>query len=34
LFSIDINSKFEHSPGVKDLKKIRALLDGVKAPKD
>ncbi|HEY4108970.1 phosphoribosylanthranilate isomerase [Puia sp.] len=30
LFAIDINSKFEVSPGIKDLKKIRALLDGVK----
>jgi phosphoribosylanthranilate isomerase len=30
LFAIDINSKFELSPGVKDLKKIKALLDGVK----
>lgn len=30
LFAIDINSKFELSPGVKDLKKIRAMLDGVK----
>jgi phosphoribosylanthranilate isomerase len=30
LFSIDINSKFELSPGVKDLKKIRAMLDGLK----
>ena len=30
LFAIDINSKFETSPGVKDLKKIRAMLDGVK----
>jgi phosphoribosylanthranilate isomerase len=29
-FSIDINSKFEHSPGVKDLKKIRTMLDGIK----
>jgi phosphoribosylanthranilate isomerase len=28
--SIDINSKFELSPGVKDLKKIRAMLDGLK----
>jgi phosphoribosylanthranilate isomerase len=31
LFAIDINSKFETSPGVKDLKKIRAFLDGVKS---
>jgi len=30
LFAIDINSKFETSPGVKDLKKVRAMLDGVK----
>jgi phosphoribosylanthranilate isomerase len=30
LFAIDINSKFETSPGVKDLKKVRAMLEGVK----
>jgi phosphoribosylanthranilate isomerase len=30
LFAIDVNSKFETSPGVKDLKKIRTLLDAVK----
>lgn len=30
LFSIDINSKFEVSAGVKDLKKIRNFLDGLK----
>ena len=30
LFAIDINSKFETSPGVKDLRKIRAMLDNVK----
>jgi phosphoribosylanthranilate isomerase len=30
LFSIDINSKFELSPGVKDLRKIRAMMDGLK----
>jgi phosphoribosylanthranilate isomerase len=30
LFAIDINSKFELSPGVKDLKKVRLLLDGFK----
>lgn len=30
LFAIDINSKFETSAGVKDLKKIRAMLDSVK----
>ena len=30
-FAIDINSKFETSPGVKDLKKVRAFLDGVKS---
>ena len=33
LFSIDINSKFEQSPGVKDLKKVRAMLDGLKQKK-
>ena len=32
MFAIDVNSKFELSPGVKDLKKIRAMLDGIKAP--
>ena len=32
LFAIDINSKFETAPGVKDLKKIRAMLDGIKTP--
>jgi phosphoribosylanthranilate isomerase len=30
LFAIDINSKFEISPGVKDLKKIKAMLNGIK----
>lgn len=30
LFAIDINSKFETSPGIKDLKKIKTMLDGVK----
>jgi len=30
LFAIDVNSKFENSPGVKDLKKVKALLDNVK----
>lgn len=30
MFSIDINSKFEVSAGVKDLKKVRAFLDEVK----
>ncbi|MHA4809839.1 phosphoribosylanthranilate isomerase [Flavitalea flava] len=30
MFSIDINSKFETSAGVKDLKKIRAMIDGLK----
>lgn len=30
LFSIDINSKFELSPGVKDLKKVKAMIDGLK----
>jgi phosphoribosylanthranilate isomerase len=30
MFSIDINSKFEISAGVKDLKKVRAMVDGLK----
>jgi phosphoribosylanthranilate isomerase len=30
LFSIDINSKFEQSPGIKDLKKVRMMLEGIK----
>ena len=30
LFAIDINSKFEVSPGVKDLKKIKTMLDAIK----
>jgi len=30
MFSIDINSKFETSAGVKDLKKIRTILDSLK----
>jgi phosphoribosylanthranilate isomerase len=30
LFSIDINSKFEQSPGVKDMKKVKAMLEGLK----
>lgn len=30
-FAIDINSKFETSPGVKDLKKIGSMLDGIKS---
>ncbi|MBS1603676.1 MAG: phosphoribosylanthranilate isomerase [Bacteroidetes bacterium] len=33
LFAIDVNSKFETSPGVKDMKKVRALLDNIKNPK-
>src|ERR1700754_3219689 len=32
LFAIDVNSKFEISPGVKDLKKIKAFLDNIKNP--
>ena len=32
LFAIDVNSRFEISPGVKDLKKIRTFLDNVKNP--
>jgi phosphoribosylanthranilate isomerase len=31
MFAIDINSKFEISPGVKDLKKIGVMLDGVRS---
>jgi phosphoribosylanthranilate isomerase len=31
MFSIDINSKFETAPGVKDLKKVRGMLDGLKS---
>jgi len=31
MFSIDINSKFEQSAGVKDLKKIRTMIDGLKS---
>jgi phosphoribosylanthranilate isomerase len=31
LFAIDINSRFETSPGVKDLKKIKAMLEGVRS---
>jgi phosphoribosylanthranilate isomerase len=30
MFSIDINSRFELSAGVKDLKKIRTMIDGLK----
>lgn len=29
LFSIDINSRFEVSPGVKDLKKVRSFVDQI-----
>jgi phosphoribosylanthranilate isomerase len=29
LFSIDINSKFEVSPGVKDIKKIKSFVEQV-----
>jgi phosphoribosylanthranilate isomerase len=31
LFAIDINSKFETAPGVKDLKKVRTMLDGIRS---
>ena len=31
LFAIDINSKFEISPGVKDLKKIKVMLEGIRS---
>ena len=30
LFSIDINSKFEIGPGVKDMRKVKALVDKLK----
>jgi phosphoribosylanthranilate isomerase len=30
MFSIDINSRFELSPGVKDMKKVKAIIDGLK----
>ena len=30
LFSIDINSRFEISPGVKDMEKVRNFADGIK----
>ena len=30
LFSIDINSKFEIAPGVKDMRKVKALVDKLK----
>lgn len=30
MFSIDINSKFETSAGVKDLKKVKAMVEGLK----
>ena len=29
LFAIDINSRFEVSPGVKDMKKVRSFVDGL-----
>jgi len=30
LFSVDINSKFEIAPGVKDMKKVKSLVDKLK----
>jgi phosphoribosylanthranilate isomerase len=33
LFSVDINSKFEISPGVKDLGKVKGFLDSLKSKK-
>ena len=33
LFSIDINSKFEIAPGVKDMRKVKALVDKLKMPR-
>ena len=32
LFSIDINSKFEIAPGVKDMRKVKALVEKLKVP--
>jgi len=33
LFSIDINSKFEIAPGVKDMRKVKALVHKLKEPR-
>jgi phosphoribosylanthranilate isomerase len=33
LFSIDINSKFEIAPGVKDMRKVKALVEKLKVQK-
>jgi phosphoribosylanthranilate isomerase len=30
MFSIDVNTRFELSPGVKDLKKVKTIIDGLK----
>ena len=30
LFAVDINSKFETAPGIKDMKKVKAFIDNVK----
>ena len=30
IFAVDINSKFETSPGVKDLKKVREFVENLK----
>src|SRR6185437_10439167 len=32
LFAIDNNSKFEMSPGIKDLKKIKTMVEGMRSP--
>jgi len=34
LFSIDINSKFEIAPGVKDMKKVKEVIGKLKAPRN
>jgi phosphoribosylanthranilate isomerase len=31
LFAIDINSKFEVAPGFKDIEKVKAFVDKLKA---
>jgi phosphoribosylanthranilate isomerase len=30
LFALDVNSKFEVNPGVKDMTQIRSFLDAIK----
>ena len=33
LFAVDINSKFETSPGVKDMEKVRQFVEDIKGEK-